>query len=77
MSYSGYSGHGNSAVLDHVEYIRIDDETHYLVLSGRPQEAEPRVGLEQCNRCAAQAEADRDPSERWRDVRDARRSVRG
>lgn len=77
MAYSGHSTSGHGAVLDHVEYIRIDDETHYLVLSSRPQEAEPRVGLQQCDRCAAQAERQRDPHERWRDVRDARRSVRG
>lgn len=77
MAHSGHSTSGHGAVLDHVEYIRIDDETHYLVLSSRPQQPEPRVVAQMCNRCAAETERQRVPSDRWRDVRDARRSVRG
>ena len=77
MAYSGYSDYRDGAALDHVEYIRIDDETHYLVLGGGPKKPEPPVALQVCDRCAAQAERERVPSERWRDVRNARRTVRG
>ena len=76
MPHSRDGGDTNGAVLEHIADLRIDDETHALLIRRRPQQAQQPIVLEQFDRATPQSERDRRTRELWRDVRDARRSLR-
>ena len=76
MSNSRGGGHPNTAILEDIANLCIDDQAHSLLLGRGPQQPELPPLPEQRDRAAAQPERDRRPRELWSDVRDARRAIR-
>ena len=77
MMHTGHSTDTNLAVVEDLLDLRVDDETHRFVVVCGPEQAQGAVLLQEFDRAPAQADADRRAGELWRDMRDARRAVRG
>ncbi len=76
MSHSRGGNHTNTAILEDIANLCIDDQAHTLLLGCRPQQPELTVLLQERDRSTAQPERDRGTRELWADVRDARRALR-
>lgn len=77
MTHTGHSTDTNLTVVEDVVDLRIDDEAHRLVVVCGPEQTQRAVAAQQFDRPATQADRDRRAFELWRDMGDARRSVRG
>lgn len=76
MSHSRGGNHTNTAILEDIANLCIDDQAHTLLIGCRPQQSELTVPAQELDRGAAESERDRRVGEGRRDVRDARRSIR-
>lgn len=70
-------GDDDVSILDDIAYLCIDDQAHSLFGGCRPQQREVPGLAGTFDRASAQFERDRLARERWSDVRDARRAIRG
>ena len=77
MTHTGHSTDTNLAILEDCVDLRVDDETHRFLIVCGPEQTQRSVLTKQLDRAAAEAERDRGAGELWRDMRDARRAIRG
>ena len=77
MTHTGYSTDTNLAVVEDVVDLRVDDEAHLFVVVCGPEQAEGAVLTQEFDGAATDADRDRRAGELWRDMRDARRAIRG
>ena len=77
MTHTGHSPHTNLAILEDVVDLRVDDETHrFLVVCG-PDQTERSLLTKEFDRASTEADRHRRAGDLWRDMRDARRAIRG
>lgn len=77
MTHTGHRADTNLAIVEDGIDLRIDDQAHVFIVVCGPEQSEGPVLLELRDGSPAEAEADQPIGELWRDVRDARRAVRG
>ena len=77
MTHTGHSTNTNLAVVEDLIALTVDDETHRFIVVCGPQQTQRSVDLQQLDRATAEADREHRARELWRDMRDARRAVRG
>ena len=77
MTHTGHSTNTNLAVLEDVVDLRVDDQAHRFVVVCGPEQAQRSVSGQELDGTASEADRDGRARELWRDVRDARRTIRG
>lgn len=77
MTHTGHSTDTNLTIVEDILDLRVDDETHRFLIVCGPEQAQCAVLTEEFDRAAAETDRDRRAGEVWRDVRDARRAIRG